>query len=303
MTVSTADPAAVALAAPDVPKRAHGTRARYVWGPDHNDEPGSGCRCPDCASANRCAEAHRERMILCGRWRPYVDAGPARQHVRALSESGIGWRRAAVLAGVSAGSVSQLLFGGPGDRPPARQIRPETERKILAVRAAAESLGGGALVDATGTQRRLQALVAAGYSQAILAARLGMLRSNFTGTMIRARLTAATARAARELYDELWDVPPDEGTHRARISVSRARNHARAHGWPLPMAWDDDTIDDPAARPAADWRRSGRLSPAELAEDAAELVAWEGSKEFAAGRLGVKRSTLDIALLRAGRAS
>ncbi len=239
--------------------RDHGTRARYVCGPDVHGQSGRGCRCAPCTQANRQAEDHRARMKLYGQWRPYVDAGPAREHLRALAAAGIGWRRAAELAGVASGAVSKLLYGGPGDRPPSRGIRAETEQKLLAVRAAPESLSAGARTDAAGTRRRVQALVAAGYSQAILAERLGIQQSNFQLATCD-QVTAGTARAVRELYDELWDKPPNESGHRQKISVSRARNYARARDWALPLAWDDDAIDDPAAKPAEGWRRSERTS-------------------------------------------
>ena len=285
-------------------ERQHGTRARYVGGPDEHGRPGAGCRCAGCSAANRVEAAKRERAILYGQWQPYVDAGKARAHVAALSAAGIGWKRAAELAGVPTGSISKLLFGAPGGRPPSRRIRPETERRILAVTAAEESLSPGALVDATGARRRLQALVAVGYSQAVLAGRLGQLRANFTGTMSRERLTAGTVRAVRELYDELWDKRPDESTHRTRISASRARNYAQARGWPVPMAWDEPEIDDPGAGPAAGWRRSSRRTiPAEeLVEDAefARATGY-GSPNAQAMRLGISRDRLDTARMRVGR--
>ena len=285
--------------------REHGTRARYVSGPDEHGQAGSGCRCAPCCGANRAAAAQRDRLILYGQWRPYADAARARRHARALGAAGIGWRRLGELAGVSSGAMSKLLYGGPGSRPPSRRIRAETEQKILAVRPGPESLSGGALVDATGARRRLQALVAAGYSQAALAARLGQLRSNFTGTMTRHHVTAATARAVTALYDELWDVRPDESTHRARISASRARNYAAARDWPVPMAWDEPEIDDAAAGPAEGWRRNSRATiPAEQLVEDAEFVRQHGgysSLNERAMRLGVSRDRLEHAYMRAGR--
>src|SRR5262249_25798184 len=128
--------------------RPHGTRARYVLGPGPGTGPG--CRCDACTAANRDAERHPERQILYGRWQPYVDAPPPREHVRALAAGGVGWKRAAELAGVSTGSVSKLLHGGPGDRPPSRRIRPETAAAILAVRPSAQAAAPGALVDSAG---------------------------------------------------------------------------------------------------------------------------------------------------------
>ncbi len=285
--------------------RDHGSRARYVGGPDENDQPGRGCRCASCTEANRLDHQHRARMRLYGQWQPYVDAAPAREHARALSAAGIGRRRVADLAGISGGAVSRLLFGGPGDRPPTRRIRPETEARILGVKVAPAALSPGATVDATGTRRRLQALVACGYSKERLAARLGVTGGNLATSMEREQVIAATERAVRALYDELWDVPPDASGHREKISPTRARNYARDRDWPLPLAWDDDMIDDPAAKPAEGWRRSERTTfrSADLVEDA-EFVREAGdyrTPNEIAVRLGVSRDRLDHAYIRAAR--
>jgi hypothetical protein len=287
--------------------RDHGTRARYVWGPDVNDQPGSGCRCagPEgCVAANAAAEAHRKRMIAYGRWQPFVDAGPVREHVRALGAAGIGHRRAAKLAGVPSSVVCRLLYGGPGARPPARRLRPEAASKILAVSPSPTLLGNCALVGGTGVCRRLQALIAGGRSQASLAARLGMLGSNF-GALLhdRDQVTAGTARAVRALYDELWDVPPDESTPWARGSVTRARAYAASRGWPPPAAWDDDLIDDPDAPQPEGWKRPKRMSASDLLEDAAELLAAGYTRELAAERLGLTRDALARAIARAKAAA
>jgi hypothetical protein len=64
------------------------------------------------------------------------------------------------------------------------------------------------------------------------------------------RTLVRVARAVRALYDELWRADPREhGVDNQ--AYSRTRNHAAAHGWAPVGAWDDDTIDDPAAFP--DW--------------------------------------------------
>jgi hypothetical protein len=289
-----------------VTSREHGSRSRYVWGPDENGVQGNGCRCAACTTANRQESSHRERMKLYGRWEPFVDAGPAREHVRMLGAAGVGWKRVAELAAVSTSVISKLIYGGPGARPPTRRIRPQTEQRILAVQAARANLGARALVDATATRRRLQALVAAGWPKARLAARLGMLPGNFADVMERSQVLAATDRAVAVLYEQLWDQRPREATHHQKIAASRARNYARARGWVPPMAWDDDTIADPAAMPADGWqrpRRHGPLRGAELAAEAEELLELGVSHELAAARLGVKPETLKRALLRARKAA
>ena len=234
-----------------------------------------------------------------------MPADPARAHVRALAEAGIGWKRAAELAGISTGAMSKLLYGGPGNRPPTQRVRPETAAAILAVKPEQEALAPAALTDATGTHRRVQALAAAGWSQSKIGQRLGMSPANFATMMRRQQVTAATAAAARAVYDELWKQPPPETGHREKIAAARARNHARAAGWAPPLAWDDDVIDLPDGKPAEGWQRSSRTTraAAELAEDAAELAAQGYTPEHSAGRLGVSRAALDKAVSRAREAT
>lgn len=244
--------------------------------------------------------AGRSRMIAYGTWQPYVSAEPARRHVRLLASHGVGWKRAANLAGVSTGAMSQLMYGGPGDRPPSRRIRPETAAAILAVRPSLAALGSGSAVDATGTRRRLQALVAIGWSQQRLAGHLRMLPSNFGDLLNREKVTTSTARAAAALYDELWDKPPRETGHREKISASRSRNYARARGWVRPLGWNDEEIDDPEAGPAEGWERTrGVPRGAALAAEAAELQTLGVSPLLAADRLGVPWKTLERAIYRA----
>ncbi|HET6635214.1 MAG TPA: hypothetical protein VFH77_09305, partial [Streptomyces sp.] len=196
------------------------------------------------------AEQHRRRQQAYGRWQPYVDAQPARNHVRALMQYGLGWQRIARLAGVSTGALSKLLYGTT-QRGPSKQIRSETAQKLLALRPDPRLLADTADVDGTGTRRRIRALVAAGWPQCQLADRLGMGRGNF-GTFLAGGglVQVSTARSVRRLYDELWRADP-AGHGVTAQAVSRARYHARRSGWAPVGAWDDDLIDDPAAYP--DW--------------------------------------------------
>ena len=74
------------------------------------------------------------------------------------------------------------------------------------------------VLEAHGTRRRLQALVAIGYSQSYLADRLGIHAGNF-GTMFhhRGQVTVATARAVADLYDELSMTPRVGTDQRTKI--------------------------------------------------------------------------------------
>jgi transcriptional regulator with XRE-family HTH domain len=235
-----------------------------------------------------------------------VDAEAARGHIQALSAAGVGWKRVAELAGVSTGAMSKLLYGGPGGRPPSQRIRPQTAAAILAVRPSAHAIAPGTLVGGTGTRRRVQALVARGWSQARLAGQLGLTGSNFAAMMRRDQVTAGTARAVRDMYDRLWNQAPPENGQRERIAAARARNYAAQRGWVPPLGWDDEVIDDPAAPPVEGWQRPDRTThrSAELAQDARELLEGQGyTREHAAARLGVSPSALDRALHRARLAS
>src|SRR5688572_3353068 len=76
-------------------------------------------------------------------------------------------RRIAELAGVCESNLSQVMRGRRGEgrqHEPVKQIHRDTEAAILGVRPEIDPKpGGGGYVPPTGTRRRLQALVAAGY--------------------------------------------------------------------------------------------------------------------------------------------
>jgi transcriptional regulator with XRE-family HTH domain len=117
-----------------------------------------------------------------------------------------------------------------------------TARKILAVQPCPDDQ---ALIDATGTVRRLRALVAMGHSQQVLSSEVGCAFTYISSLTHgrRPTVTVALARAVQQAYGKL------------SMSVgesARARLKARRLGWPSPLAWDDDTIDDPKALPQTD---------------------------------------------------
>ncbi|WP_409186457.1 hypothetical protein F9C11_20400 [Amycolatopsis sp. VS8301801F10] len=264
--------------------RPHG-RAKYVM--EH-------CKCDVCTQANRDYNKHQKRQRAYGR-PAYIDAEPARQHLRALSEAGIGWRRAAKLAGLHDSIVKSILFGRPG-RVPNKRIRAATAERIFAVKFSGDALADKAVVDITGSRRRLQALVATGRTQQYLADRLGMTPGNFWLVMQRqTRITAAKQRQINALYDELWDTPPADD-----VASRHARAYARRHGWVPPLAWDDDTIDDPDAEPVGveeSRRRPGgqpKLPPA----DELRWLLTQQSRLSVAQRYGVRPDAIDNALRR-----
>lgn len=155
-------------------------------------------------------------------------------------------------------------------------------------------------VDAAGTRRRIEALVWNGWSLTGLAARLGWARPVLQHKMGSAHVAAASAEKVRVLYDELWDQAPPEETKVEKRAATMARRYAREHGFAAPLAWDEDAIDDPDARPADGWERNDEVRRwGVLAEEAGELLGLGLDLGQAAERLGVSRSTLGTTLARA----
>lgn len=223
----------------------HGTHACYTL---------DACRCPPCAAAETVYERRRIRDRAYGR-EAFVDAAPARDHARALMAAGMGLKRIVVVSGVAQGTLWKLLYGKrkpDGTKTPSKRITRETETRLLAVEVNLSTLAAGAPIDATGTHRRVQALVTIGWSLTKVGQLVDMDCGNFWSMMQRPRVTAGHARAIADLYERLWNTPPPQDTHHEKISASRARRYAADRGWLPPLAWDDDTIDDPNATPAGD---------------------------------------------------
>jgi hypothetical protein len=201
------------------------------------------CRCFICTEAGRVYEARRRRLIAYGRWDPFVDAEPAQQHIAALRAAGVGTRRIAELASLTPACIGMIVWGAGGHR--RTKIRPGTATAILAIPLHESALAGNALVDGTGTRRRLQALHRSGWSMSELGEQLGCTRANI-GYLIHSTrpVQVATRRTINELYEHLSGKQPEPCP-----AATRARNYATKQGWAPPLAWDDDTIDDPSAQP------------------------------------------------------
>lgn len=262
----------------------HGTPVAYTW---------DACRCLPCVGAYGAYESARVRQVAYGRWQPYVPAAPVRAHLVALMAQGMGAKRIAETSGIAYSSVSALLYGrqrANGLRP-VTKLRPATAQALLAVRL---DLAGGVRVDATGTRRRLQALVALGWSRSTLSGRLGMTPANTSQLYRHARVSQRTHRAVGALYEQLSMVRPPAQTHRQKISVARSLRTAREMGWAPPLAWDEEALDDPAARPRRDyladllepvaWHHARGMSDAEIS---AALNRSQGTIASVRHRLGL----------------
>lgn len=240
----------------------HGTYACYVL---------DGCKCLPCAKASSDYESNRKRQVAYGRWNNLVDAEPARQHVRQLMDQGMGLKRIVVVSEVAQGLLWKLMYGkrqADGTQRKSSRIRRETETKILAVRL---DLADGARVPSIGAVRRLQALVAIGWSQSKIARRLGMAGN--LGLIVhghRPEITVAHDKAIRALYAE-WSMQlPPANEWRDKIAAARSRHYAEAHGWLAPLAWDDEALDDADATPLAAGYEPPRMHATDIDEVAIE---------------------------------
>lgn len=215
----------------------HGDRVRYVI---------DKCRCRPCRDAASQYARDLNRRHMYGKT-TYVPADKARQHVRSLQAQGMGWKRVADAAGLTESVVWKMLYGDPArGMAPSKRIRPATEAKILAVEL---DIAPGMNVAPTGTTRRLQALVAIGWSVGQISRRSGLDRQCLDAAIHGNGITARTRDTVSDVYDLLWSARPPQSNRGERVAVSRSRNRAAAHGWAPPLAWDDDAIDDPAAQP------------------------------------------------------
>lgn len=265
----------------------HGNRVTYIT---HK------CRCTPCTTANRNAERARSRAKLYGRYDRFLPGDLVRTHLRTLMNQGMGWKTISTRAGVATSTTYAILYGKhlaapthPEHRPPRIKVSRPVAEKLLAVTL---TLAPSAVVPNVGTARRLQALMAIGYSGEYLARRLGMSRANI-GPVIHATrdVTSATHAAVVGLYDDLWDQTPA-----ARTSTKTRRLAAR-YGWVPPMAWDDDAMDNPDATPQApEVGRSRRWH----IEDAQWLLDSGMSAEAVAQQLGVEPATIEHGFRRAG---
>lgn len=245
-------------------------------------------------------ELHRRRQVAYGRWEPWADAGPVREHLRALMDAGVSRRKIAALAEVPETAVVRVLYGA--GKPPAAKIRTATAKQLLAVQATPEVLAGARFIDATGTQRRLQALVANGWWKNRLAAELGLDANCVWRYLTQATITPVKAAAVKEMYERLWDQAPPVRDRWEQSASTAARRMAAANGWARPMDWDED-IDDPAARPC---RPGGDSAVDEVAVERAlggEAVDLAPADVAEAVRVGTARGMSAAQLARATKRS
>lgn len=226
-----------------------------------------------------------------------MDAAPIAAHIRHLIAAGMGRAEIAQRTGISRSGLVRILRGEQAT------IRADIAGRALTVQPRPVTASTVGEVDACGTRRRLQALVAIGWSQAKLAEMLGVTPSMVAAWLDADRCFASTRRRVAELYDRLWSQIPAPSPGNGE---SRARNYAAARGWAVPLAWDDGLgprgIDNPDAEPYTD-RTPGKRSYSLTCAEIEHLIGTDSADQIAA-RLGyADYQNLSVILTRAGQKS
>ncbi|WP_051913237.1 hypothetical protein [Kutzneria albida] len=108
----------------------------------------------------------------------------------------------------------------------------------------------------------------------------------------RSTVSIKTAQSIAALYDQLSMTC---GPH------ARTRELAEQAGWPPPLAWDDDTIDNPSAQPDLGATASRRGMPKIDVQDARALLSYGVQHDHVAELFGVTEASLDTALRRSSQ--
>ncbi|MEW2483606.1 hypothetical protein AB0876_28870 [Mycobacterium sp. NPDC049093] len=165
------------------------------------------------------------------------------------------------------------------------RVQRSTEAKVLGIPVPTELIPTGAYINGIGTRRRLQALVAIGWTQQLIGRELGVVQSRVRAMTYQDGVTAQVAFSVREVFDRLaMTVGPSQAT----------RVRAAAKGWLPPLAWDD--IDNPDETPELDGQQ--KTPYPELYIEMRDHLGLSDAQ--IAKREGIHRQSLDTKLRRYG---
>ncbi len=246
-------------------------------GQESSAQPRVRCKRPSCPhpagrrKSGFCEKHYRQTV------RPKVQIKRLRGHYLALREAGFSQRRIADLSGVNRDVLSRIHHADPEET-----VHSKTARRLLSVEIPLGIVGEGAQsVDATGTRRRIQALQAAGYPIKMIADEFGVSEQAI-GLLVRGeRVAASSAARVAELFED-WHMTPGPS--------DRARARSRRLGYPMPLDWNEDEIDDPDAEPVM--VKPERADRARWVESYWELKEWGMSDKRIAERLGLRYDSM-----------
>lgn len=204
------------------------------------------------------------------KWRHEYESGlrrrtpnePVAAHIKLLEDAGMTPSAVCAIAGIGRSTYYAIR----NRRKPTCHVR--IAAAIIAVTADSYR-PEPALVPSIGARRRIQALLALGWTHDELTARCG-INTALKLSQRSHHLLRRVHLQIKALYDELSMTP---GTS----SQTRARAHRS--GYAPPLAWDDDTIDDPNARPKGIGKTDRRYR--HLVDEAAVIRAVRGDRTVA----------------------
>lgn len=205
------------------------------------------CRCVPCSTAMSRRNKADKLKASRGQNNTSVSAERTRQHLHALKAAGVSVREISRRTGYSTSLLERIYRGV------LTGTTQSTQDDVLSIPVPHLRRYDKSRIDATGTRRRIRALVAIGHSLKVIAEDAGL--SHDVPTRIsrvdnpHQWVHIDVADKIRATYDRLWDQTPPQNTPRQRDKATMSRNRATANGWLPPLAWDDDQIDDPAYTP------------------------------------------------------
>ncbi|WP_109523731.1 MULTISPECIES: hypothetical protein [Nocardia] len=164
-----------------------------------------------------------------------VPTDKARAHLEYLIANNTSRKRISRDSGVARQTVIGILQGKT------QRISKQSEEQLLRVTAAAMTIPAG-MLDALGSRRRVRALIAAGHSVPVIAARarLSMAEIAAIASGRQGVVTPSTDTKIRKTFDVM------------QLEIGRsaaARQLGAERRWTLPLEWDDENIDDPFHKP------------------------------------------------------
>lgn len=210
----------------------------------------------ELAAARRKAK-YADCLLKAGR-PTLVPAAPAHEHLAALAERGMDARDMAKQSGMSVTTCRDLIRGRRPDKhgvqgKPLKKLYRDTVERALTVtfqEPETSEVQSGPRTNGIGTARRVQAMMANGFSLRVVAGILGTSEQwTWQLAIHRWPLTLTrTAKSVAEMYEKYQHVDPfDYGL--TKFAVSRAKSAANRRGYAPSYCWDEDTIDDPEAKP------------------------------------------------------
>jgi hypothetical protein len=187
----------------------------------------------------------------------FVDAAPSMKRIAALRAAGYSWTELSKLTGLSEPAMRMA-----GIWTTQNTVCLDTHHRVMAVQIPDGIVSGRGAIPAVGTQRRIKALMALGWTQGDLAREMGFSSQKIVSDLLNRResVVSATAFRVAEVFNRLQMTPgPSE----------HLRKRAKNWGWHTPLCWDEDTIDIPNAKPktAKRVRVSAAQRIAELQDD------------------------------------